>query len=154
MIAPPFYALLVREELRDLRRQLGVQLHDVACLNELEQTLDILIPQADASVRSRVADRLRIVGAVDAESLFAETDPSRADGICGAGRDDLAGTVVGRIDDAVHDRERADGARRPGGADGDGKRANHFVVLDDDEPAVGNADDDAAAGFPRPVRTV
>src|SRR5688572_2743642 len=72
------------EERGDLRRALAVQFDDVAGAKPFEQLLDILIAQPDAAVRFGEADRPRLVGAVDAESLHTEPDPSRPDRIAGA----------------------------------------------------------------------
>lgn len=78
-----------------------MQFDDITGADALEQLLDILIAQANAAVRLRVADRLRLVGAVDSVALGAQSDPARANRIRSAGNDDGARLVVGGIRDAV-----------------------------------------------------
>ena len=97
------------EELKNLGRAFGVEFHHIAGAQLFEQLLDVLVPETDAAVRFRESDRARIVGAVNAEPLDAQANPSRANRIAGAGSNDLARPVVGRVGDAGDDAERPDG---------------------------------------------
>src|SRR4029453_14889517 len=65
------------EELKNLGHAFGVEFHHVTGAQLFEQLLDVLIPQTNAAVRFRESDRARIVGAVNAEPLDAQPNPSR-----------------------------------------------------------------------------
>src|SRR4051794_32931126 len=136
--------LLLRdgEEPGDFFIPFGVQFDDVAGAHAFEETLDVLVAQADAAVRLRKADRLRAVGAVNAVALGAEADPPRPDRIGGAGADHFSRLVVGRVGDAGDDVERADRAGRARRADRDRIDADDLLVLDQRELAIGQAHHD------------
>src|SRR5437588_12072270 len=95
------------------------QLDDITRTQTLEQVLDVAIEHANAPVRSRIADRARHVGPMNAEAFHAETDPARTERIRRARRDYFSRMVVRRIGDSIDDDERPDWTWRLGRADRD-----------------------------------
>src|SRR4051794_20248624 len=130
------------EEPRGFVAAFGVQFDDVAGAHAFEETLDVLVAQADAAVRLRKADRLRAVGAVNAVALRAEADPPRADRVGGAGADHFSRLVVGRVGDEGDDVERADRAGRARCADRNRVDADDLLVFDQRELAIRQAHHD------------
>src|SRR5208282_2364377 len=150
------FGLIVTRDLRgrsvfrsaeDLREFLGAfaeQRDAIADADTGEEVLDVAIAQADATMRSVLADGIGAVGAVNAEALDVETHPTRAEGIAGAGGDDHAGLVVARILEALRDLEFSGGAGVFRGADGHGVKLDEAAIFQQGKLAVGDADDDAA----------
>ena len=87
---------------------------------------------------------IRLVGAVDAVAVLAETHPAGAHGVVGAGQDRFAGVVVGGVGDAALDGEGSHGAGRGRLADCDGVDLLYFAVFDEGKLAVFKADYDDA----------
>jgi hypothetical protein len=123
---------------------LGYERNVVANLNARKEVSNVFIAEADAAVRDVLADRVRAIGAVDAESFDVETDPARTEGILRAWTDDDTGLVVRGILQALHDLEFAGGAGADGCADGHVINFDHAIPFEQSEFAVGKADDDAA----------
>ena len=116
-----------------------------------KQLLDVTIAEPNAAVGGVVANGIRAVGAVNAETPEVQTDPARAERIVSAGADDEAGLVVRGIFEAFCDLElaaRTGAQRRPNGGIVDFDDA---VVFDKGQFAVADADDDAAVGDTRPA---
>jgi len=103
---------------------------------------DVAIAKADAAVRSGVTDRVRLVGSVDAKAFLAEADPSWADGVVAARRDDRTRVVVSRVSEAIDDLEFAGGAWADRSSNRDWKSANNLVIFEDCQFPVGNTDND------------
>src|SRR5271167_916657 len=97
------------ENLCDLFIALTTNRHRVAHAHHLKELHDVAIAKADAAVRSGVTDRVRLVGSVDAKAFLAEADPSWADGVVAARRDDRTRVVVSRVSEAIDDLEFAGG---------------------------------------------
>src|SRR5438067_10932195 len=95
-------------------------------------------------MRSRPANRAGLVGAVNAKSFFVEPDPARAQRIFRARSDDLVRVVVSGFGQAVDNLEFAGWTGRRAFAYGHGINLYNFVVFDERQLAVREADDDLA----------
>jgi len=95
-------------------------------------------------MRGSFADRVRLVGAVDAITLNTQAHPAWTERIVWPGGDDRAVVRVTGVGDAVDDLELADWARANGRTNRDREGAQDHAVFQDCEPAVGNADEDDA----------
>src|SRR5579864_5285629 len=78
---------LPAEDFGDLFIPLSVDLHRVAHTDHREELHYVPIAHANAAMRSRLPDRSRCIRAVNAVSLFVESDPARAERIVVTGRD-------------------------------------------------------------------
>src|SRR5271157_2958596 len=134
----------IAKNLREFLGALAEQSDAIADADAGEEVLDVAIAQANAAMRSVLADGGGAIRAVNAEALNAQTHPARAKWIAGAGADDHAGLVVAGILEALRDLEFSGGAGALRGADGDGVELDEAAVFEEGQLAVGDADNDAA----------
>src|SRR4029077_8602194 len=135
------FTRLPAEDLGDLFIPLSVDLHRVAHTDHREELHNVPIAHADAAMRSRLPDRPWCIRAVNAVSLFVESDPARAEGVVVTGRDDYARVVVGRFGQAPDDLELSRWTWADIGSNRHFKNPKHCAVLHDDQFSIGNAHD-------------
>jgi hypothetical protein len=123
-----------------------MKLDDVADADAREQFFDVAIAETNTSVRNIPTDEARLVGAVDAIAFQVQADPTRADGIIGAGGNHFAGMIVNRIRDAINDAVLARRAGTLGRSDGNMKFQDNAAIFNDGENTIRDADDNASVG--------
>src|SRR5262245_40977222 len=121
-----------------------MEFHHIAGANALEEPLDVRVAKANTAVGLGVANRGRLIGAMDAVPFLVQANPPRADWVLRSGGDYLARVVVGGIGDAADDGECAGGARRVWRTNSDREHLHDLVVLDHRKLPVRNAHDQPA----------
>ena len=102
---------------------LGANLDGIARPNHFEELLNVAITEANAAVRSSLADGTREVGSVNAVAFAIETNPAGTKRIVIARRNYLSGVVVGGMRDPIDDLKLAGWARTDAGPDRDREHA-------------------------------
>jgi len=102
---------------------LGANVDGIARANHFEELLNVPITEANAAVRSSLADGTRDVGSVNAEAFAIETNPAGTKRIVVTRRDYLSGVVIRGMRDPIDDLKLAGWARTDAGADSNGEHA-------------------------------
>jgi hypothetical protein len=124
-----------------------VELDHIALAHKFEQLLHIAIAHPDATVRREVANRARLIRAVNAVALQVEPDPPRSKRILRTRRDHHAGGVVCRRGQPPNDAEFPRWAWAIEGACCYRVDLYDAAVLDERQLAVRNAHNDPAHGL-------